>query len=120
MVSLHDKQVKDKIYILQIMFDVILLLGRQNMSYSGRGKNEVLWMLEDRTKNHGNFLEIMRLISLRCKTKRFHRTGSSMKSFFRQNATHSGRRGSLVTLLSKTTINKIVLAILSQLRKKIK
>jgi hypothetical protein len=65
MVSLHDKQVKDKIYILQIMFDVILLLGRQNMSYSGRGKNEVLWMLEDRTKNHGNFLEIMRLISLR-------------------------------------------------------
>jgi len=81
------------------------MIGKRGLSY--RSENEAAYMLDDFNIDHGNFLEIIVLLSKydiclkehlkECieKSKKIHQTGAKA-------------RGSLVSLLSARTINSVI------------
>ncbi|XP_025204003.1 uncharacterized protein LOC112600891 [Melanaphis sacchari] len=94
-------------------------LFQQGLSY--RGKDEAAYNLEDRSVNHGNFLELVWLIkdydvvlnehiqnSIHLSNKRKEKELCNIKN---GNQVHGHGRGSLVTFLSKTFVNKLILII---------
>lgn len=75
--------------MLEQVFEIIKLLGKQNLSYSIL--DDYLTAAIEKSKN--------------CK---------------KNISNNSKGRGSLVTMLSKTTINKVILATLELIRRKVK
>lgn len=103
--SSHREQMRKRRQILERVVDVVKLIGKRGLSY--RSGNEAAYMLDDSNIDHGNFLEMILLLSKydvclkehlkECteKSKKLHQTGAT-------------GRGSLVTLLSKRTINSVI------------
>lgn len=102
-----------------------MFIGRQGLAF--RGKDEAAYSLEDRTINHGNFLELVLLIKdydivLNMHVKNCIELSKKRKAGGKKNnntLSQTRGRGSLVTFLSKTFINKIVLVIGNLLQEKI-
>jgi len=88
--------------------------GKWGLSYRG-SKFEAAYTLEDPSLDHGNFLEMIKLLSMYDPCLQQHLTECTEKSDKQHEAGARGR-GSLVTLLSKDTINKVV-KVISQLIK---
>uniref|UniRef100_A0A8C5PR13 HAT C-terminal dimerisation domain-containing protein n=1 Tax=Leptobrachium leishanense TaxID=445787 RepID=A0A8C5PR13_9ANUR len=112
---LKAEEVKGKHAILERVVKTIKLIGKRGLSYSAL--TELAYTLHDETLDHGNFLEILLLLSefdpllkshldhIRQETKEQHGEPKSSKEL-----------GSLVTLISKTTANAII-GIISSLLK---
>jgi hypothetical protein len=114
--SLHRAHVRKRREILQRIIDIVKFIGKRGLSYRG-DKLEAAYSLENMSVDHGNFLELVVLLSKYdinlkdhlkdCieKSKKLHDSQNSQKG-------SKGRgRGSLLTFLSKSTINKIIQAI---------
>lgn len=107
--SAHREQVRKRHQVLERVVDVVKVIGKRGLSYRG-SQSEAAYTLEDISVDHGNFLELILLISKydTClqehvsdcieKSKRLHQTGGK-------------GRGSLLTLISKNTVNNVIDAI---------
>ncbi|KAL4148352.1 hypothetical protein QTP88_002616 [Uroleucon formosanum] len=118
--EIHSKEVEHSRLVIKRLIDIVLFIGRQGISF--RGKDEAAYSLEDKSVNHGNFLELVMLLKdydvvlnehvkkcIELSKKRKEKAMKEMNNKFSQ--VHGHGRGSLVTFLSKTFINKLILAI---------
>lgn len=93
--------------VIERLIDIILFIGRQGIPY--RGKHEGAHSLNNENLNHGNFLELVILISKYDAILQQHLNTSIKLSD--KNKSKKGR-GSLVTFLSKHFINdKLIIPI---------
>ena len=60
--NLRRKQICENIDVLKRILDVIKYLGTQALPYRSH-RGESIYTLEDRTINHGNFLELVLLLA---------------------------------------------------------
>ena len=106
-ISAHREQVKKRRQVLERVVDVVKVLGKRGLSYR-HVANEAAYTLDDQTLDHGNFLELVLLLG-KYICLREHLNECIEKS----KAHHSsGRgRGSLITLLSKTTVDSVIDAV---------
>lgn len=58
--EMHSKEVEHSRLVIKRLIDIILFIGRQGISF--RGKDEAAYSLEDKSVNHGNFLELVMLL----------------------------------------------------------
>lgn len=106
-------QVNERRKVLVRVIETIKLIGKRGLSYRGK-RNESGYTLHDENKDHGNFLEILRLIGKFDPTLQIHLENVVKKSKERLPATTTKEdkkrkgRGGTVTLISKTTVNYII------------
>lgn len=99
--------------ILDRITETIKMIGKRGLSYRCAKNAEVANTLNDDTMDHGNFLEVLILISKFNPLLKDHIDNAVMKSskFHNNNKMvgkkSSGRPGSLVTFSSKTTADYI-------------
>lgn len=60
--SVRETQVRNKRDVLQRVIDIITLIGKRGLSYRGK-THEAAYTLDDRSLDHGNFLEMLILLS---------------------------------------------------------
>ncbi|XP_060846214.1 SCAN domain-containing protein 3-like [Rhopalosiphum padi] len=100
-------EVETRRKVLERLIDIILFIGQQGIPY--RGKHEGAYSLNNENLNHGNFLELVILISKYDVILQQHLNTSIKLSD--KNKSKKGR-GSLVTFLSKHFINdKLIIPI---------
>ena len=95
------------------------------MPYRGTGDTEGLYKMNDVNINRGNFLELLKFTAERDAILRQYLDNAILSSKKRklnmdQRQKNSKGRGSLVTLVSKTTVNKVIEGILETMRKHIR
>lgn len=122
--NLKNKQVYERIHVLGQVFDIIKLLGKQNLPYRGSCESEALYTLDMNypSLNHGNFLELLKFTASRDSILNGYLKSAIDQSKKRKTKLDSQSkiskgRGNLVTLLSKTTVNKVIDAILLCMRR---
>jgi len=123
MINLNRKQVNDNIHVLEHVFRIVKLLAKQNLAYRGTSNNEALYKFYDESnlyKNKGNFLELVRFASEQVAVLNNHLNVAIKHSKKRKQSTFTKGRGSLVTLLSKTTVNKVIIAIGQSMKKRMR
>lgn len=111
--EINSKEVEFNRLVIKRLIDIIMFIGRQGLAF--RGKDEAAYSLEDKTINHGNFLELVLLIKdydvvLNMHVKNCIELSKKRKAGGKKNnntLSQTRGRGSLVTFLSKTFINKI-------------
>lgn len=114
LVIARKKDVENNIHILKQVFDIVKFIGRQNLPYRGPTSNEPLANFNDIASNKGNFLEMIKFAAQRDSILNEHLQQSIKKSKLRKvkleqdNKLNSKGRGSLVTFLSKTTVDKVI------------
>ena len=112
--SIRKKEIENNRQILLRIIEIIKLIGKRGLSYRGK-KCEAAYTLNNSNLDHGNFLEMVLLVSKFDPILQGH-----LDIVIKKNATihNSGSKqgGGLVTFLSKTTINYITDAV-SQLIK---
>ncbi len=106
---LHADQAKQKRQVMERIADVIKVIGKCGLSY--RGDEEAGYSLE----NIGNILELILLLSRYDICLQQH-VNTCIENSKKQHETGAKGRGSLVTLLSKDTFDKVV-DVISQLIK---
>ncbi|XP_065651255.1 uncharacterized protein LOC136079445 [Hydra vulgaris] len=101
-----------------------ILLGKQNLPYRGSGSSESLYNInyENINYNRENFLELLKFTAKRDSILNDYLTVAIEISKKRKEniSNNSKGRGSLVTMLYKNAVNKVILAILELIRRKIK
>ena len=122
--NLRRKQICENIDVLKRILDVIKYLGSQALPYkSNRG--ESIYTLEDRTINHGNFLELVLLLAqydipLHMHVRKAIEASKKRKESLEDRGKEKSRgRGNLTAMLSKSTTNKILSAINIIMKKRI-
>lgn len=104
----HVTKRKEKVLrrrqILERIVDVVKLIGKRGLSYRG-SKHEAAYTLSNENVDHGNFLELILLVSKYDVLLKEH------VDHCIQQSTSSQGRGSLVTFLSKNTVSKVVSSI---------
>jgi len=100
LMSKRAKEVETKRKVLDRLISIILFIGRQGIPY--RGKQEGIYSLNE-NGNHGNFLELVKLVSNYDSILKQHIDLSIELS--EKNKSKKGR-GSLITFLSKHFINE--------------
>ncbi|KAL4084049.1 hypothetical protein QTP88_029365 [Uroleucon formosanum] len=128
LMQLKKTQTEENIHVIKQIFEIIKFLGKQGLPFRGSGNSESLYHLgrtSDINTNRGNFLELVQFTAKRDPILQKHLSSSIKNSerrkYKQENNSKSSRgRGSLVTFLSKTTINKIIDSILNSIRDKIK
>lgn len=93
------------------IIDVLKLIGKRGLSYRG-SRNEGAHSFNDKTLDHGNFLEIMILLSKYDLVIKEHFNTIISKSESKFIAKKKGR-GNLLTFLSKNTLQNIITIISS-------
>lgn len=91
---------------MECIIDVIKVIGKCGLSYRG-DKAEAAYTLEDTAVNHGNFLELVILLSRYDLCLQQH-ISSCIEQSKKHHDTDAKGRGSLVTLLSKDIVGKVV------------
>jgi len=112
--SLRRKEVENTRQIMHRIIDVIKLIGKRGLSYRNRN-NEAAYTLNDTSLDHGNFLEIILLLSKYDEVIKCHLDKVIKKSTKSHNK-GSSQGGGVITLLSKTTINYIIEAICQKIK----
>lgn len=61
MKNLKKKQALERIHVLEQVFEIVKLLGKQNLPYIGSGLSESLYNINSDNSNYnrGNFLELL-------------------------------------------------------------
>lgn len=106
----REKDVLDRRQVVSAVINVIKLIGKQGLAY--RASEESACSLDDPSLNHGNFLEIILLLcnydsNLDKHVKKVTEMSKATLKSADVNSKARGR-GSQITFLSKTTINKIM------------
>ncbi|EZA59350.1 Zinc finger MYM-type protein, partial [Ooceraea biroi] len=107
--EIRKKEIIERRKILSAIIDVIKLIGKQGLAI--RGTEEGAYSLDDISINHGNFLEILLLLSNYDETLGKHVKSVTEKSKYAlEERGKSGKRGrgNQITFLSKTTVTKII------------
>ena len=104
--SAHGEQVCRRRQVLERIIDVVK--GKRGLSYRGM-QSEAAYTLDDSSIDHGNFLEMIHLLGKYMCMKK-HLTACVEKKKLLESGSR-GVRGSLITLLSKTTIDNIITTI---------
>lgn len=104
--SLCHEQVKKKRQVMERIIDVIKVLGKCGFSYRG-DEAEGAYTLENIAVNHGNFLELLIILSWYDLYLQQHISSCTEESKKHHESGAKGR-GSLVTLMSKDMVNKVV------------
>ncbi|KAF0703627.1 zinc finger MYM-type protein 1-like [Aphis craccivora] len=97
--------------VLERLIDIIKLIGKRGLSYRGAKDEEAAYTLNDPSLDHGNFLEMVMLLSKYDPVLKEHTDRAiykSQKSKNRQTVSRPGRPGGLVTFLSKTIVDYII------------
>ena len=124
MVNSRRRDVQENIRVLERIVSVIKYLAKRSLSFRGH-RNESSYTLDDRSVDHGIFLETILLISefdvpLNSHVQKvFDKSKKRRENLKRKGKQNSRGRGNLVTMLSKSTVNKILLAILNINKSKI-
>lgn len=116
---LRLKNIKMNQEVVKRIISWILFIGRQGIAY--RGTAESLKNFRDTSVNHGNFLEILRTASQHDVLLQNHLDKCVEKAEIVGRSSDSGPvgRGSAVSFLSKTTVNKLIHIIGSEMTKMI-
>jgi len=80
----RKKEVKNNIYILKQVFDIVKFIGRQHLPYRGPTSNETLANYNDLVSNKGNFLEMIKFAAQRVSILNEHLQQSIKKSKLRK------------------------------------
>ena len=109
--KIHDKQVLHNRHIMHCVADVVCFLATKGLAYRGPGNNEAMYNL-DEDVNHGNFLDMIRVLANYDKTLNSHLERIVQKSKAKKlkvDASESSKRarGNRNTFLSKTTVEKV-------------
>ena len=124
MVNARRRDIQENIRVLERIVSVIKYLAKRSLSFRGH-QNESSYTLDDRSVDHGNFLETILLISefdvpLNSHVQKvIDKSKKRRESLKRKGKQNSRGRRNLVTMLSKSTVNKILLAILNIIKSKI-
>ena len=121
------EEVQRNVAILKRVVDVIKVLAKQNLAFRGPSNNDSLYQLENPSINHGNFLELINLLGKYDEVLGIHLKNAILKSKQRRDQTiaggktghQAGGRGSLITFLSKTIVNRIIDIICDKIKSKI-
>jgi hypothetical protein len=105
--NIRQQQIKKKRRVLEVIIDIIKLIGKRGLSYRGK-KYEAAYTLADPTLDHGNFLELIMLVSKYDVHLKEHLNEVIEKSKNIREKGQQRRSGSFVSLLSKTTVNSIL------------
>jgi hypothetical protein len=103
-ISKEKEAVKIRRLLLQRVIDIVKLIGKRGLSY--RGVHESANTLDNDLLDHGNFLEILLLLSKYDLVLRNHLDQIIQQSHTRVH--DSKGRGRTVTLISKTTVNYVI------------
>jgi hypothetical protein len=108
-VSARHEQVKQRRQVMERLVEIVKVIGKRGLSFRGGGISEAAYSLDDATMDHGTFLELVMLLSKfdPCLQKHVHECIESSKKLHGSGSTVRGR-GSLVTFLSKTTVNSMI------------
>lgn len=107
----HRDQVKKRRQVLELVVKVLKVIGKRGLSYR-QVDNEAAYTLCGESIDHGNFLEMIILLGKYDVCLKEHLSNVVEKSKTLHTSTGGSRgRGSLITLLSKTTINSVIDAI---------
>ena len=112
--SLRREQIRKRRNVMERIVNIVKLIGKRGLSYRGN-KTEAAYTLADDSLDHGNFLELVLLLAKYDVCMQEHVSDCIEKSRILQSSGKKGR-GSLVTMLSKNTVNAVIEA-LSQLIK---
>lgn len=108
-------EVERKRAVLGRLTDIVKVIGKRGLSYRGAKNAEAAYTLDNCNLDHGNFLEILILLSKYDPLLNEHVKLAVFKSQLaktrQKDNVHSGRPGGLVTYLSKTTVDYIIEAI---------
>lgn len=119
--SLRSEQVKKRRQVMERIIDIIKFIGKRCLSY--RGKAEASYTLENEDIDHGNFLELILLLSKYdiCLQQHVQESIEKSKTQHLRNQEKQGAsgRGNLLTMISKTSINYIIETIGAMIRTKI-
>ncbi|KAL4143955.1 hypothetical protein QTP88_006203 [Uroleucon formosanum] len=99
------KEIEQRRLDLKRLIDIIIFIGRQGSPF--RGKEEGAHSL-NKKGNHGNFLELVLLLADYDSVLRVHLNQCILKSD--KNKQNRGR-GSLITFMSKSIVNKLIIII---------
>lgn len=100
-------QTKLRRAIVERITHLCIFIGRQGIAF--RGNDESASSLDDRSLNHGNFLELMLLVSEFDPVLKQHIALCTQKAKQRQKSCKGQKgRGSFVTFFSKTSLNKLI------------
>lgn len=105
-ISLHRDQVRKKRQVMDRVIEVIKVIGKCGLSYRGT-KYEAAYTWENIAVDHGNFLDMIILLSKFDVSLQEHVNECVQKSKSLHETGAKGR-GSFVTLLSKTSVNKVI------------
>ncbi|KAI6657353.1 hypothetical protein LOD99_101 [Oopsacas minuta] len=107
--NIRKSQVIQKRRVMERIIDILMFIGKRGLSYRGN-KAESAFLLDDPLIDHSNFLELLLLLSKYDEILRVHLDKVICKSKKRHSSLCEGQkgRGSLITLISKTTLNYIL------------
>ena len=121
--NLRRKHICENIDVLKRILDVIKYQRTQALPYRSH-RGESIYASEDRTINHGNFLELVLFLARTtplciCTSGTQSRLQKREKSLENRGKEKSRGRGNLTAMLSKSTTNKILSAINIIMKKRI-
>ncbi|XP_059901454.1 uncharacterized protein LOC132452716 [Gadus macrocephalus] len=112
----HREQIKKRRQVLDRVVEVVRVIGKRGLSYRHED-NEAAYTLEDSSLDHGNFFEMILLLGKYDVALKEHLSDIIHKSKkLHESASGSRGRGSLVTLLSKSTVNSVIDTILKMIK----
>ena len=112
----HREQIKKRRQVLDRVVEVVRVIGKRGLSYRHED-NEAAYTLEDSSLDHGNFLEMILLLGKYDVALKEYLSDIIHKSKkLHESASGSRGRGSLVTLLSKSTVNSVIDTILKMIK----
>ncbi|XP_050064310.1 uncharacterized protein LOC126553187 [Aphis gossypii] len=100
----RSQEVHNRRQVLERLIDIVIFIGRQGIPY--RGKHEAANSLKNIEVNHGNFLELVLLIS---KYDTILNQHVKMSITLSEKAKSKKGRGSLITFMSKNFINNNII-----------
>nr|XP_004210951.3 uncharacterized protein LOC101239087 [Hydra vulgaris] len=107
--NVRAAQVKEKRQVLERVIEIVKLIGKRGLSY--RSINDAAYCLDNVNIDHGNFLEILILLSKFDPLMKNHLDIVTEKSKQRHvtcAASGTKGRGGLVTFISSTTVNYVI------------
>ncbi|CAH0547091.1 unnamed protein product [Brassicogethes aeneus] len=121
--SKKSQEINERRDILKRIVETVKTLGKRGQSFRGAKEAEAAYTLDDTCADHGNFLEVLLLISKFDPILKVHIDKSielSRKAHLKKtDKNRPGRSGSINTFLSKTTVNYIIESVSSLIKKKV-